>query len=290
MGIITKTARLAKGLLNVKKRRYRHLAQEGKVVTYTLPTGFSFSLYPRGQIAELLYTMSFEFDLLSLVATYLQPGMNVVDVGANCGAYAVIAGKKIGPEGGVWAFEPAADSIGRLKANMGANAITSYEAERLALSDSGDGFLELVNEEGQGDGYRYLKNNQSSSRKPEEVLIGEKETVPVTTLDAYAKKVGLPPVHFLKVDVEGGEFGVFNGARQFLADNKDLVILFESAPIGLARAGHSQDELHKLIISLGYALYAWDAKQGGWTTDEDLIRNIGNVWAARNKKLLPSLS
>ena len=271
-----------KQLLNVKKRRYMELAKRAEPVAYTLPTGLTFSLYPTGQIAELLYTMNFEFDLLSLVDSFLKPGMNVIDVGANCGVYSVIAGKKIGEEGSIWAFEPAKDSVERLRANLSLNELPPFVVEQIALSDTTDEFLHLVNEANNGDGYRYLTQDTSTR-----VRLSESEKVPVTTLDAYAKKENIKNVSFLKVDVEGGEFGVFNGAHDVLSTNTNLVILFESAPIGLNRAGHSQDELHQLIRSHNFELYAWDDKQNVWSTNEEELRRIGNVWATRNKNLLP---
>ena len=43
---------------------------------------------------------------MALAAAFLKPGMTVLDVGANIGLYSILAAKRVGPGGSVWAFEP----------------------------------------------------------------------------------------------------------------------------------------------------------------------------------------
>src|ERR1700732_1334830 len=45
-------------------------------------------------------------DELPFVRRLLQPGQNVIDIGANYGTYALPMAKKVGAAGHVWAFEP----------------------------------------------------------------------------------------------------------------------------------------------------------------------------------------
>lgn len=272
-----------KDLLNKKKREYLRLAKIGRPVEYTLPTGLSFQLYPEGQIAEFLYTMDFEHDLLTIVDRYLRPKMNVVDVGANIGLYSVIAAQKIGPHGRVWAFEPAQDSVKRLKANLAANGIRTVTTERIGLTDRDDITLTIFNEEGHGDGYRFTSRKQEALQPAQ---VKKQGRVKAMTLDTYLAGVGSPKIDLLKVDVEGSELEVLKGARQTLIRQKNILVVFESAPIGLKRAGHSQTELHSFMKSLGFTLQAWDSKMQKWRTDKNGLLTIGNVWATRNRTSL----
>jgi tRNA A58 N-methylase Trm61 len=46
-------------------------------------------------------------DELPFVRQLLQPGQNVIDIGANYGVYTLPMAQKVGASGHVWAFEPA---------------------------------------------------------------------------------------------------------------------------------------------------------------------------------------
>src|SRR5271154_1923841 len=49
----------------------------------------------------------FEPGEIAFVTRLLKPGMTVLDVGAHHGLYTLLASKRVGPEGKVFAFEPA---------------------------------------------------------------------------------------------------------------------------------------------------------------------------------------
>jgi FkbM family methyltransferase len=214
----TNIATRIKKLINQKRIQYRRLMKKGDPVAFTLPTGSILYIYPSGQIAELLYMMHFEYDLLSLVDRYLKKGMHVVDVGANCGIYSILAAKNVTQKGKVWSFEPASDSMARLKSNMSANDLNNYVPEQAALSYKTGGYLDLVNEDNQGDGYRYLTRAKGNMKE-----FTEHERVAVYSLDAYLKKANEVRVDFLKVDVEGGSMVSFVVQKGFLLRIKTLL-------------------------------------------------------------------
>src|SRR5271156_3491421 len=49
-------------------------------------------------------------DELPFVRQLLQPGQNVIDIGANYGVYTLPMAQKVGASGHVWAFEPASST------------------------------------------------------------------------------------------------------------------------------------------------------------------------------------
>jgi FkbM family methyltransferase len=68
------------------------------------------------------------------------------------------------------------------------------------------------------------------------------------------------PVHFLKVDVEGGELGVFEGARRILTRWRP-VVLFEHAWLHSAGYGTTATALHALLVDeYGLAIYSLDGR------------------------------
>src|SRR5258708_11318539 len=63
-------------------------------------------------------------DELPFVRQLLQPGQNVIDIGANFGVYTLSMAQKVGPGGQVWAFEPAPSTAQFLARGIEENGFT----------------------------------------------------------------------------------------------------------------------------------------------------------------------
>jgi len=63
----------------------------------------------------------------------LRPGDTVVDIGANIGAFTVLAAKIVGSSGCVIAFEPILQAFERLRENVALNAFKNVECRRAAV-------------------------------------------------------------------------------------------------------------------------------------------------------------
>lgn len=81
-------------------------------------------------------------------------------------------------------------------------------------------------------------------------------TVPVETLDHLVPPD--LPIAFIKMDVEGGELGVFRGGRETLRRCRPVVV-FESGLGGADSYGTKPAELFAAISEPGLALYLLDA-------------------------------
>jgi FkbM family methyltransferase len=236
-------------------------------------------LHPEGEVAEFLaFPLIFEKTEVSLVSAFLRPGMSVIDVGANIGMYSILASLRTKPRGKVFAFEPSTESATRLVRNLALNHCDNVTVFRIALSDKADGRMSLVSDRGFGDAYRYLDSKADAAGG---------ETVSVTTLDGWAAEHAVGPADFLKVDIEGGEYRMFLGAREYLAASPDIVIMFECESDWCARAGYRPEDLHGLLRSVGFSLYAWQPKSRRWDTDPNAIAGSSMLWAARNRAYLP---
>jgi len=257
----------------------------GEPVSYSLPGGVGIQLYPEGEVAEFLAVQRFfEKTELALVTAYLKRGMTVIDIGANIGVYSILADKIVGPTGTVWAFEPSLESYSRLQKNLKLNGCGCVRPVRAALSAQAGGFLPLKNDAGFGDAYRYL-----APAAVEDTGNPGSELVAVTTLNAFSREEKIRNASFLKIDVEGGEYAVFQGAIDFLSSIPNACIMFESDPEWCRRAGCRQEDAFDLLTRLGFGLYAWQNRSRKWLTSDQALLTAGTVWACREAAGLPAI-
>jgi FkbM family methyltransferase len=175
------------------------------------------------------------------VKATLKPGMTFIDCGAHIGYYSALAAELVGPTGRVHSFEPnpqLADILERNMAGYGAGV----SVNRMALSDH------------VGEARLYLNPNWLPDNRLHQP--GSWESVPVrmTTLDE-----ALPDVvaDFIKIDVQGEECRVLNGARKLIERSPSLCGIVEYSPPHLALAGSSGAELIALLKEIGFSVFSY---------------------------------
>jgi FkbM family methyltransferase len=208
--------------------------------------------------------------------------MRMVDVGANIGLYSILANYHVGDTGRIWAFEPSRETYERLVRNLQLNDCRCVQPIQVALGESPDSLGSLTSDRGYGDAYRYLLPTTQPG-----ATITDREVVCATTLDACAAKYGIKQIDLIKVDVEGGEYRVLLGARETLAANPDVRLVFESEADWCERAGCRQQDAFDFLRAAGFQLYAWDRARRDWTRDEKKLFRAGMVWAARSGVPIP---
>jgi len=81
-----------------------------------------------------------EMDHYKLLQDILKPGMNILDIGANIGYYAIMESLVIGPSGSLLAVEPMLPNIEMLRRNITLNNVTNIDVVHGAVSsDTGTG-------------------------------------------------------------------------------------------------------------------------------------------------------
>jgi FkbM family methyltransferase len=175
----------------------------------------------------------------------LAEGDIAVDVGANYGQCAVVMAERCGAGGRVIAFEPNSRARDLLRRNFDLNRqIKRAAIESFACSDVAGGEVKL-----------YHNGNPANSAlvpfagPPGTSNELESCRVPVTTLDAYFAQRGLPEPSFVKIDTEGAEIRVLQGARNALASQ--AAILCELHPYAWPQFGNSLQELKDLLAAYG---------------------------------------
>lgn len=209
---------------------------------------------------NIFFGRDFEGVELDAVRALLGPGDCVIDGGAHVGLFSLVAAKRVGNEGCVHAFEANPDVYALFLKNMDMNHAKNVVPQLCALAEKSGDVTLCINED----------TSLSSLADTNRGMIVRRISVQATNLDEYARTSSLPPVKFLKLDLEGFEWDTLRGATRLMAQNHEMGILCELAPRNLIpRHIHTPDVL------------AWVRQQGllVWEIDaahRRLVRLEGN--------------
>lgn len=144
-------------------------------------------------------------------------GKIVVDVGANCGAVAKMFAMEADE---VYAFEPHPRNFANLLDQIKIRDLRNIQAFQIALSNF-NGETELIEREAHGI-HSLGPHNRGK--------IVSKIPIQVRTLDDFWKDKGDAIIGLLKIDVEGFESEVLQGAKNLLREKAIDAIVFEFSP------------------------------------------------------------
>jgi FkbM family methyltransferase len=180
-----------------------------------------------------------DWDTAKFITEFLREGDTFVDVGANIGLYTLPAAAK---KARVVAVEPSAKNRGRLEENLALNGLTSVKIEACALGES-EGEMAFCDD----DALAHVE------------MAGNGPKVPVRRLDAILPE---GEISLLKVDVEGFELAVFQGAENAMRAGRLPVILFEMNH-SYERYGVTEAQIFGFLRERGYqiARYEHDARR-----------------------------
>jgi FkbM family methyltransferase len=168
----------------------------------------------------------------------LSPDSNCVDVGCHGGAI-LREMIKVAPAGTHYGFEPIPELYQSLVTQFPNAKIFNY-----ALSDTnGSASFNYVLSAPSYSGLQrreYKTNNE----------IVEQITVETRTLDSVAEH----PIHFIKIDVEGGEMGVLQGAVETIKRYRPTIV-FEHGLGAADYYGTSPPHLYALLIHCGLQVF-----------------------------------
>jgi FkbM family methyltransferase len=181
----------------------------------------------------------FENSELAFVEAYVKPGMTVLDLGAHHGLYTLLASKRVGVTGKVFAFEPSPRERKSLRRHLFLNHCRNVTVESMALGkENAEVDLYVVEEWAAG---------CNSLRPPDVSAKTTRTPVQVTRLDDWLNKHEIGPVSFVKLDVEGAELDALRGAEGFLARTPRPVILAEIQDVRTAPWGYRAKEIIELL-------------------------------------------
>lgn len=172
-----------------------------------------------------------------------RPNPVLFDVGANVGEYANLLGKTFGKQARIYAFEPSTPTWEVLQSKLEFDHI---EAVNLGLSNTTEEVRLYRSEELSSMASVYPRQLQNTTLK-------EYEIVSLTTLDQFCSEREISFIDFLKIDVEGHELKVLEGASRMLSEQAIRFIQFEFGGTNIDSKVFLRDFLN--ILSPHYKLF-----------------------------------
>jgi FkbM family methyltransferase len=230
--------------------------------------GFKCSL-PDGEVVRVLPACRF---VSWNVAEYrafkeaVAEGHTALDIGANVGCYSLLLGQWVGPQGRVFAFEPAADTFSNLSKHIRLNSLSDRVTPvQAAVSDSTAtaSFLALDHH-----GMNRLAVDQDRSDHARVV------TVPTVTVDEFCARERIAP-DLIKIDVEGFELAVLRGARETIkARGDELALFIEIHPTTWGEIGMSKVDLIEELDRQGLKAMPLRDSDDMWSIEGECLRVV----------------
>lgn len=210
----------------------------------TMKLGFPFAVYENDDAigAEFVRTGEFEPHVTAQFLSRVRPGDVVLDIGANAGYFTVLAGRAVGAEGAVCAFEPYQANVALIHTNVRLNGLGNVRVYPFALAERWGCFS----------AYAVDTNAGLLAFDGDPLALPARDAVSSARLDDLL--AGAPRVDVVKIDVEGFEYRALAGGAALLARHRP-VIFTELLPEALRMAsGVAPEEYLAFLAGLGYAL------------------------------------
>jgi FkbM family methyltransferase len=202
----------------------------------TMPDGTIIHYRPLLLSDEVIVSGSYERE--GLAALEVNRGDTFIDAGAHLGFFTVSLARRIGPQGLVIAIEPDMRNYKLLRKNIKSNGLTNVLTLNMAVG-SEPGKMRIL--QGVDPVASSFKPNRMLARRG--IISSEEEGV--ITIDDLVRALRISRVDWIKIDVEGWELRVLQGATRTLA-NSNVKLVIEIWDAGAK----------SLLTSLGYSLKA----------------------------------
>ncbi len=250
---------------------------DGLEVDVRLGNDHSLCLYVSG---------TFEPNEFYFLAQVLKPGMTVLDVGANEGLYTLFSARRVGPAGRVVAFEPSSRERRKLQQNVTRNRLGNVTVVPCAVG-SREGTAALQIAAGVHSGHNTL-----GALVYDDAPAAGVEHVRVERLDRLIERLGVASVDVIKIDVEGAEMHVLEGARKTLAAHRPILMVEANDEALQAQGASTASLLAFLRDELGYGIFVFSSETGGvepMREGSSASANIVAVPSERRAELLARL-
>jgi FkbM family methyltransferase len=244
-------------IVQLRKRVWTHFATTQRECSFAMSwyDGLKVWLYLGNDQSWAMFVGGcYEPNEFTFLARVLKPGMTFLDIGANDGLYSLFAAKRVGAQGNVIAVEPSRREFHRLQRNLTLNRLHNVRTLQVAASDRrGEELLRIA-------GYGHEGHNTLGAFIYDTTLSGI-ERVRVAPLDDLVEEASLGRADVMKIDVEGAELSVLNGARKVLGRDHP-VILLELCEATLRHQGRCSADVLGMLREFGYRTYTFDPASG----------------------------
>jgi FkbM family methyltransferase len=174
---------------------------------------------------------------------YIQPGMNVIDIGASFGVYTFSAASRVGVNGMVYAIEPCSQSVDFLTETCLINQIENVQVFKNALSDRNCTAQLILQPSSE---FNYLAADDGAIDVDAQVA-----EVLCLTLDTFVQQTEIEQIDIIKISTEGSELAILIGCQATITRFAPTIIYnnYTSKGINLAAAEY--------LIDRGYQLFRY---------------------------------
>ena len=228
-------------------RSFLELVQEGAVVVRLKDCPVQLEVDVRSDIFKrLLKHGNYEPELIRLLHQHVPRNRDAIDVGANIGLFSVFFSKLVSPSRRVLAIEPVPWVADRLRRNMARNGCDHSVILFRGVAANSDADCRL----------HYIQGKEEYSSTAEIVHPSVRGcatdclTVQGARIDALVKQFQLEP-GFVKIDVEGAEYEVLQGATVTIRRLQPILLMELNERLLQERDSSSQDVI-KLLRDFNY--------------------------------------
>jgi FkbM family methyltransferase len=233
---------------------FLHLRFPNKFLEKLIPLEY---LYPHGSIRKVTRNgINYQLDISKNVDHFyywgypdishhaiindIQSSGVIIDVGANIGSMSLLYAK-LNPSALIYAFEPHPDLFKIAQHNLSLNPFKNIHLFNKGLGNK-QGVLKL---------YEVNEHNPGMNRIVADELDAPFREIEIIQLDAFIMEQQITSVDLIKIDVEGFEYAVLEGAMQTLKKHTPTLIL-ELDDTNLKANKSSAQQVVDLLASLGY--------------------------------------
>jgi FkbM family methyltransferase len=198
------------------------------------------------RILEVIHEIRGDNPEYEVLSTLLHEGDTFVDVGANFGTFSLLASRIVGPHGHVFAFEPQRSLCELIRRSLDLSDVNNCNVVCAACGANAESLSLIIprNDSGRAGFFR-----EFSGRYEHDSVRAE-----VTTLDSALRR-NTPGHMVIKIDVEGSEADVLDGARETIQLRNPAMII-EMNPWSAKAAGTSTTALVQKLVDLGYVNFS----------------------------------
>lgn len=210
IGIVASTCGYNKAIRRAMFIIVHRLFTNDKERCIAVKSGYKMWLLPNdtGISSELKVFKVHEPLTTKMLFNYIQSGWIVIDVGSNIGYYALLESRLVGKKGKVIAIEPVPQNFEFLVRNVELNQAANIFCLNYAISNK-IGHIKMIVPS-------YSNWCKIFTGQIDELLKNEKYRmieVPVITIDKLVRSLKLRTVDLIRIDVEGHEKAVIEGAK-----------------------------------------------------------------------------
>jgi len=206
-----------------------------------------------------MYCHVYEYRLVKEMQRTIRRGDTFIDVGANIGYLTSIGAGLVGPTGQVHSFEPVPEYFKILKKVKELNPSHQIFVNNAALGEKeGEAHIDVTS-------LHNIGWNTMVPRFMEPSTIKMSYPIKVIRLDDYIADMNLDNISLIKIDVEGFEFPVLKGLRDYLQEKRPLLII-EVVPEAYPLLGSSMLQLSEYMAEFGYKSAPLDDLLSVWAS------------------------